>query len=168
MAASVIAVMVSIGAVIYLLQQNNSRTQQVTALQQQVNTLQQNSIEQQQQLQASAQALALWQSNEVRKLDLTNVPGKPAALAKVFWNQQTGDVYLSDISLPPAPAGKQYQLWVIVEGKPVDAGLLSSQKNTVQKMKPFEAAQAFAITLENAGGSPAPTMEELYVMANAS
>ena len=168
MAASVIALVVSIGAVIYLLQQNNSRTQQVTALQQQVNVLQQNSSEQQQQLQASTQALELWQNNTVRKLDLTSVPGKPAALAKVFWNQQTGDVYLSDISLPAAPAGKQYQLWAIVDGKPVDAGMLSSGKRAVQKMKTFETAQAFAITLEKEGGSPTPTMEEMYVMANAS
>ena len=168
MAASVIALVVSIGAVIYLLQQNNSRTQQVTALQQQVNVLQQNSSEQQQQLQASTQALALWQNNAVRKLDLTSVPGKPAALAKVFWNQQTGDVYLSDISLPAAPAGKQYQLWAIVDGKPVDAGMLSSGKRAVQKMKTFETAQAFAITLEKEGGSPTPTMEEMYVMANAT
>lgn len=168
MAASIIALVISIGAVIYLLQQNNSRTQQVTALQQQVEVLQQNSVAQQQQLQASAQALALWQNNEVRKINLASVPGKPEALAKVFWNPQTGELYLSNISLPAAPAGKQYQLWAIVEGKPVDAGMLSNERNNIQKMKAFETAQAFAITLEKEGGSATPTMEEMYVMANAS
>jgi anti-sigma-K factor RskA len=32
-------------------------------------------------------------------------------------------------------------------------------------MKSFGSAQAFAITLEKAGGSPTPTMDEMYVMA---
>jgi hypothetical protein len=49
----------------------------------------------------------------------------------------------------PAPAlGKQYQLWAIVDGKPVDAGIISLQKEIykIQKMKSFGSAQAFAIT----------------------
>lgn len=168
LAASVIALVVSIGGIIYLAQQNKQEAQQVAALQQRVNVLQQNTAAQEQQLQASAQTLQLWQSNDVRKINLTSVPGKPEALAQVFWNAKTSEVYISDISLPPTPAGKQYQLWAIVDGKPVDAGMLSSQKNGVQKMKAFPTADAFAITLEKEGGSPTPTMEEMYVMAKAS
>lgn len=165
LAAAVIALVFSIGGLIYLMQQNRQEAQQVAALQQRVELLQQNTATQQQQLQASAQALQLWQRTDVRKINLTNVPGKPDALARVFWDAKTSDVYISDISLPPTPAGKQYQLWAIVDGKPVDAGMLGSQKNSVQKMKAFQAAEAFAITLEKAGGSATPTMEEMYVMA---
>ena len=43
-------------------------------------------------------------------------------------------------------------------------GMLSDVKNSVQKMKPFAKADAFAITLEKKGGSPSPTMEAMYVM----
>lgn len=168
LAASVIGLVLSIGAVIYLSQQNKQATQQVTALQQKVTVLQDSSTLQQQQLQASVQALQLWQNADFKKINLTNVPGKPDALAQVFWNPKTTEVYLTDISLPPTPAGKQYQLWAIVEGKPVDAGMLQYEKQLAQKMKAFETADAFAITLENKGGSPTPTMEALYVMAKVS
>jgi anti-sigma-K factor RskA len=168
MAASIGALLLSIIAVIYLARQNQQQNQQVAALQKQVNNLGQQTSIQQQQLQAATQTLQLWQDEDVRKIALTSVPGKPAALAQVFWNPKTSEVYIEDVSLPPAPAGKQYQLWAIVDGKPVDAGMLSKAANEVQKMKTFAAADAFAITLEKEGGSTTPTMEEMYVMAKAS
>lgn len=168
LAASLIALAVSIGGIIYLALQNRQEAQQVAALEQRVEGLQQNTNQQQLQLQTAAQTLQLWQSDDVRKINLTSVPGKPEALAQVFWNAKTSEVYISDVSLPPTPAGKQYQLWAIVNGKPVDAGMLSNQKNFVQKMKDFPSADAFAITLEKEGGSATPTMEEMYVMAKAT
>jgi anti-sigma-K factor RskA len=65
------------------------------------------------------------------------------------------------------PTGKQYQLWAIVDGKPVDAGMIATKKGIyhIQKMKSFGSVQAFAITLEKAGGSPIPTMDEMIVQA---
>jgi hypothetical protein len=41
--------------------------------------------------------------------------------------------------------------------------MLHDAKNLAQKMKVFEKAEMFAITLENLGGSPVPTMEAMYV-----
>ncbi len=168
LAASVIALVVSIGGIIYMAQQNKQSNVQVAALQQQVEGLRQSAGLQQTQLQAAEQTLALWQNKDVRKIDLTSVPGKPDALAQVFWNTKTNEVYIDDVSLPPVPGGKQYQLWAIVDGQPVDAGLLSQSDDFVQKMKAFKKADAFAITLEKEGGSATPTMEEMYVMAKAS
>jgi anti-sigma-K factor RskA len=88
-------------------------------------------------------------------------------MAQVFWNTKTHDVFIADVSLPQAPSNKQYQLWAIVDGKPVDAGMISDAKNLAQKMKVFEKADAFAITLEKRGGSATPTMEEIYVMGKS-
>jgi hypothetical protein len=98
---------------------------------------------------------------------LNGTPHAPDALAKIFWMKNTGEVYVDPTNLPRPTAGKQYQLWAIVDGKPVDGGMISTQKGiyTIQKMKSFGKAEAFAITLEKEGGSPAPTMEEMYVMA---
>ena len=69
-------------------------------------------------------------------------------------------------NLPAAPTGKQYQLWTIVDGKPVDMGMLDPEfSNRLLRMKSSSPnAVAFAITLEKAGGSPSPTMDEMYVM----
>ena len=69
-------------------------------------------------------------------------------------------------SLPAAPQGKQYQLWSIVDGKPLDIGMIDNAfTGKVLKMKNTKAGSAaFAITLEKEGGNPTPTMEEMYVM----
>jgi len=98
---------------------------------------------------------------------LKGTPRAPEALAKIYWMKNTGEVYVDPSNLPSVPEGKQYQLWAIVDGKPVDAGMISTEKGVyhIQRMKSFGSAQAFAITLEKAGGSPAPTMDEMYVVA---
>jgi hypothetical protein len=102
---------------------------------------------------------------------LNGTENSPEALAKIFWMKNTGDVYVDPTNLPVCPEGKQYQLWAIVDGKPVDAGMipitLKTEKGVfhIQKMKSFGKAQAFAITLEKTGGSPAPTMDQMIVHA---
>lgn len=91
-------------------------------------------------------------------------PGFPGSMATVYWNRTSKDVYLQVNNLPRPGTGKQYQLWAIVDGKPVDAGMLTWHENgTVAPMKNIPSAQAFAITLENTGGSASPTMEAMYV-----
>lgn len=99
-----------------------------------------------------------------QKIALKGVEKHPNMLADVYWEQNKG-VYLDVKNLPQAPTGKQYQLWAIVEGKPVDLGMYDSKKtDKMQPMKSVENPQAFAITLEKEGGNPTPTMEEMYVM----
>lgn len=84
--------------------------------------------------------------------------------ATVYWNSRTKDVYVLQNEMAKVPPGKQYQLWAIVDGKPVDAGMVGDCGDVLCKMKNIPRAEAFAITLEKAGGSPVPTMEQLYVM----
>ncbi len=98
---------------------------------------------------------------------LNGTPKTPDALAKIFWMRNTGDVYIDPSNLPALPEGKQYQLWAIVDGKPISGGMISTEKGIyhIQKMKSFGKADAFAITLEKAGGSPTPTMEEMVVIS---
>lgn len=98
---------------------------------------------------------------------LNGTEKSPDALAKIFWMKNSGDVYVDPTNLPQTPAGMQYQLWAIVDGKPVDAGMISTKKGIyhIQKMKSFGKAQAFAITMEKNGGSPTPTMDQMIVQA---
>lgn len=87
--------------------------------------------------------------------------------ATVYWDTKTKEVYLSPVKLPEAPTGKQYQLWAIVDGKPVNAGLLDSCTG-VCKMQNIviPSAQKFAITLEDKGGSPSPHLDQLKVIGD--
>lgn len=100
-------------------------------------------------------------------VSLNGLPAAPEAAAKIFWMKNTGEVYIDPSNLPEAPAGKQYQLWAIVDGKPVDGGMIITTKNNneyhIQKMKTFGRAEAFAVTLESAGGNPTPK-GDMYVM----
>lgn len=100
-----------------------------------------------------------------KKVMLKGMDMAPNSMATVFWNNASKDVYLYINNLPDPPTDKQYQLWAIVDGKPVDAGMFDMGKGeTLQKMKSFSDAQAFAVTLENKGGSATPTMEAMYLM----
>ena len=99
-----------------------------------------------------------------QKIELKGVKNHPNMLADVYWHTSK-KVFLEIKNLPDAPTGKQYQLWAIVDGKPVDMGMYSAKADsTVQEMKSVDNAQAFAITLEKEGGNATPTMEEMYVM----
>jgi len=162
-AASLIGLILSLGALIYFVNQNKRSQNELATLQQQADTLRSNINAQQQQILAYSQTMEMMHDKDYMKIELTSVPGKPSAMAQVFWNTKTKYVYIADVSLPQAPSDKQYQLWAIVDGKPVDAGMLGDAKNLAQKMKVFEKAEMFAITLEKKGGSPTPTMEQMYV-----
>jgi len=89
---------------------------------------------------------------------------------KVFVNPTSG-VVLMATNLPPAPAGKAYEMWVIPKGKnPTPAGMFQSQPDgsaTHVQTGPIDIATlgAVAVTLEDAGGAAQPTSTPLIVAA---
>lgn len=92
---------------------------------------------------------------------------KPDAKAKIYWNTEKQKVVLASTGLPTPIEGKQYQLWAIADGSPVSLGVLDKEKLVSEPIKMnLSNVQAFAITLEKEGGSPVPTMEEMYVIVS--
>ncbi len=87
----------------------------------------------------------------------------PKAKAMIYWNKEKGATYIDPSGLPEVASNEQYQLWAIVDGKPVDLGVISKTPGFYE-MKTVTAPQAFAITLEPMGGKPTPTMEKMYVL----
>jgi anti-sigma-K factor RskA len=139
------------------------------------NTVNQNLLEQSVSKQESTQKSlisleekwAMLQDPAIKTITLAGVEQHPKLKAHVFWNTSTTDVYLSLENLPPAPEGMQYQLWAIVDGKPVDAGVFPlDHTDRITSMNQIPKAQAFAITLETKGGNPTPNLSQLYVMGN--
>jgi anti-sigma-K factor RskA len=93
----------------------------------------------------------------------------PAGFATVYWNMQSKNVYLLVNQLPKPQTDKQYQLWAIVDGKPVDAGIIELGEDiSLIKLKTIPKAEAFAITLEKKGGSETPSMNAMYVMGRVT
>jgi anti-sigma-K factor RskA len=116
------------------------------------------------------------QMNEMQDdLDkLRNHPMKTAALkgegnqayAIVYWDtvSTSRDVYLMINNLPQPASDKQYQLWALLNGQPIDLGMIEAkQQRLLYRMKNVQNAQAFAITLEPMGGSPTPTTKPIAV-----
>ena len=98
----------------------------------------------------------------IQKISLSATKAGENNLATIFWDSKSKDVYLMLNKLPQAAAGKQYQLWAIVNGKPVDAGMIDACAGLC-KMKNIPNASMFAITLEKKGGVASPTMDQMYV-----
>ncbi len=115
-------------------------------------------------LQNSQERLAVLSNPNIITIPLKGVEKHLDSQAVVYWDQDSKNVYLNAENLPQAPEGMQYQLWALVDGKPVSAGIYTSDKNTRTILANIPKAQAFAITLEKQGGSESPTMENMYVM----
>ncbi len=102
----------------------------------------------------------------VIKLPLAGQAISPQSQAMVHWDKVSKKVMVDPMNLPASDDLHDYQLWAIVDGKPVDLGVFSPGNNDMNmfEMKSVDAPQAFAITLERKGGSVSPTMEQMYVM----
>lgn len=86
-------------------------------------------------------------------------------VATICWNPETKDTYILAQQLPEPPEDKQYQLWAIVNGHPVDAGVfeLGNMTKVLQKVKSVTSAQVFAVTLEKKGGNSTPSLDQMLV-----
>ena len=100
---------------------------------------------------------------------LAGQAASPAASAKVYWNKSTNTVYVDASGLPEPPEGKVYQVWSLklTPLTPSSIGLLDDFKangTKVFSVNDASGAEAFGITLEPAGGSTSPTLEQLYTL----
>jgi anti-sigma-K factor RskA len=88
----------------------------------------------------------------------------------VFVNPSQG-VLLIASNLPPAPADKTYEMWLIPKGaKPIPAGLFQSQSNgDAMHIRPgavdIASTAAIAVTVENQAGADQPTTTPLITAA---
>ena len=99
---------------------------------------------------------------ESRQTLLAGLPAAPAAVARVVWNPGTREAVLLAAGLEPAPPGKVYEAWVIAGGAPVPAGTfqVDASGKAVLRLPTVDetrSVKTFAVTIEPAGGTPAPT-----------
>jgi anti-sigma-K factor RskA len=85
------------------------------------------------------------------------------AVAVVVWDRAHDAGMIQVHNLPPAAAGKDYQLWIIDPDKkePVSAGIISVPPEGLShaSFQPVEAVKSvggFAISIEKSGGSDVP------------
>lgn len=166
-AASIILLVISGGMNIYFYSKFKETTQQYQALVLEKNTLQANNQIMQTKSLDMFNSMQMMTDPNMQKVSMPGIAGKEMNYATVFWDMKTKDVYILPNKLPQPTNGKQYQLWAIVDGKPVDAGVINDCAGLC-KMKNIPAASMFAITLEKSGGSETPTLSEMYVAGKVS
>jgi anti-sigma-K factor RskA len=118
----------------------------------------------------SQTALAIVRDTKNTVIQLGGQAVSPKSSAKIYWNKETEVVYVDASGLPEPPKGMVYQIWSLKlqpQLTPTSIGLLSDFKANDSKIFAVEKtsdAEAFGITLEPAGGSKSPTMEQLYTL----
>ena len=106
--------------------------------------------------------IAILKDPATRVVALSGLPPAPGAKARILWHATAGGVLVAQ-GLPPAPEGKAYELWAIAgKGAPVPAGVFTVDAKGVGSLRvaPLQSGEVvdtFAVTLEPAGGVPAPT-----------
>ncbi len=101
------------------------------------------------------------ESDDVRMLVLGGKSPQPRARARVFWSERARRCVLVAHDLAPLPPDRQYELWVFVKGKPINAGVFDADPQGRALVEsadfPEAGAENFAVTIEPRGGVPAPT-----------
>ena len=115
------------------------------------------------QMESDAKAI---QHSGVKMARMDGTANSPQSFTTVYWDTTSHDVYLLINNMPKPATDQQYQLWALLDGKPIDMGIIEITEKPLQlyHMKNAQAAQAFAITLEKKGGSPSPSLDKMYVI----
>lgn len=121
-----------------------------------------------QQLDDLKESVAIMNSSQYKRVIMYGTDNAPNALATIYWNESAQKVFLSIQNLMELSQDQQYQLWAIIDGNPVDAGIFDpSIESNLMKMKNIgSGAAAFAITIEPRGGSENPSLETMQVVGN--
>ncbi len=116
-------------------------------------------------LQEKERTLTAFMGPEVHVVSLAEADNKPTA--RVYWNHTRNVFIVTAFNVPRAPEGKVYQLWAI--SKALKAPLSMGTFNTDEQgratvivpvgtdVNGVDVVELCAMTLEPAGGSPAPT-----------
>jgi anti-sigma-K factor RskA len=106
-------------------------------------------------------ALGAITSPGTKPVALAGQGDRKQASATAYLDAKAGRLMLFVRDLPAPAAGKTYQLWVIVENKPVSLGIFDVAEGRArldaEKLPELRGPITIAVTEEPAGGVPQPT-----------
>lgn len=171
--AASLAFIALVASLILLWNRNNAMQQEMARVTDQLEQAQGELRREREILAREREARELISAPEARIMTLAGTEMATRARAKFVYDRTTGRAMLMADDLPPAPAGKAYQLWFIAEGKPPMPGQVFNTNSAghaeMRDQLPEEArgATVFAVTLEPSNGVPAPT-GPMYLKGAAS
>lgn len=113
--------------------------------------------------------ISVLRDDNISKIPLAGQGNFANTYANVYWDKNNQRIFLDAQGLPEPPEGKVYQVWSLTLNPltPTSLGTLDdfiTDENKIFSIKNTNASQAFGITLEPAGGSEFPTLEQLYAL----
>ncbi|MGB6150372.1 MAG: anti-sigma factor [Pricia sp.] len=153
--------------------QNNQLKSDIEIVNEQNEVLEQQIFEARGSLSETEQLLTSLRDKNVTVVPLGGQDVSPDSYAKAYWNKEQNKVLIDAQGLPEPPDGMVYQVWSLKMDPltPTSVGLLEDFEGDANKVftlnNPNES-EAFGITLEPAGGSEGPTMEQLYTLGAVS
>lgn len=167
--AASILLLIGIG---YQYKQLDDKETQIVNVESQKSDLQKAVVDLELKNKESESALAIVRDNNNAVIALAGQEVSPESFAKAYWNKNTKAVHIDASGLPEPPEGMVYQVWALKLNPltPTSIGLLENFKGNSKKVFTVEnanEAEAFGITLEPAGGSASPTLEQLYTLGKA-
>lgn len=111
--------------------------------------------------------ISVLRDDAITKIPLAGQANFASTYAKVYWDKNSQRIFLDAQGLPNPPEGKVYQVWSLKLSPltPTSLGIINNfnaDSNKIFEIMNANESEAFGITLEPAGGSNTPTMEQLY------
>ena len=157
----------------WMFNQNNELKSQIEIAEQEQLQLEQQIADSNSSLEKTQELLTTIRDKDITAVPLGGQAVSPESYAKVYWNKTDQKVFIDAQGLPEPPEGMVYQVWSLKMSPltPTSMGLLedfAADENKVFALANPNTSEAFGITLEPAGGSAAPTMEQLYTLGAVS
>jgi anti-sigma-K factor RskA len=157
------------GGLLWMSNQNNSLETQLTETQTEKDFFETQIDDLNTDLADSKKIINVFRDKDIISVPLAGQAVYPEAYAKAYWNKDDKTVYLDLAGLPEPPEGKVYQVWSLTLNPltPTSLGTIDdfkSDNNKIFSLANANESQAFGITLEPAGGSVSPTLEQLYTL----
>ncbi len=118
------------------------------------------------QITAIASSLGFLKDPNTGKFVLTGNQLAPDLQTVAYWNPVREQSFLDILNLPDLPEDQCFQLWADVEGEMVSLGVIEDSADDLILL-PFKiSATSLNITIEPAGGSAHPHVEQLVASKN--
>lgn len=153
----------------YQMYKNTLATTTIDGLNTEKSEMQKSIVDLELENQENETVLAFIRDTNTQQVALGGQEVAPQAFARAYYNKETNEVYIDASGLPNPPEGKVYQVWGLKLSPltPNSIGLLddfNTNSTKLFKVDKAEGAEAFGITLEPAGGSASPTLDQLYTL----
>jgi len=157
----------------YMYTQNQNLQSQIEVVNKENQELEQQIADSDASLEKSNELLNTIRDKNITVVALGGQTVSPTSYAKAYWNKEEQKVFIDAQGLPEPPEGMVYQVWSLKLSPltPTNLGLLDNfeaDENKVFTLFNTNESEAFGITLEPAGGSESPNLEQLYTLGAVS